>query len=242
MISREAWRKYITRLTHIEKAAANDMLKFISAGGGLGSMTDTSLIDYAFALATKYGEASAAIAAEMYDAIAKVSGVSVPAAEVAETATFAQVKAEMVDKLALSLNDNLISSIPAKFAKQPASRTMLKNAKRDGAEYAWVPNGDTCAFCIMLASRGWGSGKDARGLDHIHTNCDCTYAVRFNGKGGVAGYDPDYYLGIYDDADGANWRDKLRTIRNEHDAENRDKINAQKRDAYALRQEALSGD
>ena len=32
---------------------------------------------------------------------------------------------------------------------------MLKNALRDGAEFAWVPNGDTCAFCMTLASRGW---------------------------------------------------------------------------------------
>ena len=46
-----------------------------------------ALINYGYAVATKYGEASAAIAAEMYDATAALAGASVPAAVPAETAT-----------------------------------------------------------------------------------------------------------------------------------------------------------
>ena len=50
-----------------------------------------ALIDYGYAVATKYGEASAAIAAEMYDATAALTGASVPAAVPAETATYGEV-------------------------------------------------------------------------------------------------------------------------------------------------------
>ena len=54
---------------------------------------------------------------------------------------------------------------------------LLKNAVRDGAEWAWVPHGDTCPFCITLASNGWqkASRKVLKGghAEHIHANCDC---------------------------------------------------------------------
>ena len=46
-----------------------------------------ALIDYAYALATKYGEGSATLACEMYEALAEVSGINVPSAMPAPTAT-----------------------------------------------------------------------------------------------------------------------------------------------------------
>ena len=89
---------------------------------------------------------------------------------------------------------------------QVGADTTLKNAERDGAQFAWVPHGDTCAFCIALASRGWQykSKKAMRNghAEHIHAHCDCEYAVRFDGKSTVAGYDPDKYLEEYYDANG----------------------------------------
>ena len=63
---------------------------------------------------------------------------------------------------------------------------------------------DTCAFCITLASRGWQHASKAalRGghAEHIHANCDCEYAIRFDGYSTVAGYDPEKYLRQYRDA------------------------------------------
>ena len=111
---------------------------------------------------------------------------------------------------------------------------MLKNALRDGAEFAWVPNGDTCAFCMTLASRGWqraskGAIKNGH-AEHIHANCDCTYAIRFDPEVNVEGYDPDAYLKAYRDA-GSD----VNELRRIHYAENRERINAQKRAAYAAR-------
>ena len=71
----------------------------------------------------------------------------------------------------------------------------------------------------MLASNGWqkASRKALKNghAEHIHSNCDCTYAVRFNEKTTVAGYDPEKYKAEYDDADGGNWREKLNSLRRE---------------------------
>ncbi len=113
----------------------------------------------------------------------------------------------------------------------------MKNARRDGAQFAWVPHGDTCAFCITLASRGWQYMSEAalKGdhADHIHANCDCEYAIRFDHSSTIAGYDPDKYLAMYKGAKGNSSQAKLNVLRREHYVENRDKINAQKRAAYA---------
>ena len=91
----------------------------------------------------------------------------------------------------------------------------------------------------MLASNGWqeASKKTIKGdhAEHIHANCDCTFAIRFDGKRNVAGYDPDKYREIYDNADGDTWQEKLNSIRRDEYAKNADRINAQKRDAYARR-------
>ena len=143
------------------------------------------------------------------------------------------------------------SSSATDAAVQPASvqdgaDNTLKNAARDGAEWAWVARGDTCAFCIMLASNGWQRASKAtrklidsggHAAKHIHNNCDCEFAVRFDGESGVAGNDPDRFRAMYDNADGRTWQDKVNAMRREQYAANRDEINAQKQAAYARRKE-----
>ena len=73
--------------------------------------------------------------------------------------------------------------------------------------------------------------------EHIHSNCDCDFSVRHNGRGGVAGYDPDKYLEIYESAAGRTPAEKINAMRRESYAENKEYINAQKRAAYAARKE-----
>ena len=123
--------------------------------------------------------------------------------------------------------------------------TTMKNALRDGAYWAWIPHGDTCAFCLMLASNGWqrASKKAIKGghAEHIHANCDCTYAISFNGKGTVEGYDPDKYKAMYDNAEGNTWQEKLNSMRRQQYAENAPTLRAQKNAAYAARREREKG-
>ena len=165
----------------------------------------------------------------MYEATAAAQGVIVPTAEVADLPDYGEV-AKAVKGTQKKSPNNIPGTI-ARLVKQVGADTTLKNAERDGAQFAWVPHGDTCAFCITLASRGWQymSKKAMRNghAEHIHAHCDCEYAVRFDGKSTVAGYDPDKYLEEYNNAGG-----DINAMRNK---ENKEAINARKRELYAKR-------
>ena len=147
------------------------------------------------------GEGSAELAAQMYDAIAAAEEVFVPTAEPAATASYGEV-ARMVNGTRTSPPQ--LQSGVSRLVKRAGADTTLKNARRDGAQWAWVPHGDTCPFCITLASRGWqtASAKTLKRdhAEHIHSNCDCEFAVRFRSGTNVAGYDPEKYLKQYRDA------------------------------------------
>ena len=86
--------------------------------------------------------------------------------------------------------------------------------------------------------RSEASSKVLKGghAEHIHANCDCEYAVRFNDSTTVAGYDPEQYLAAYRGAEGRTYQEKLNALRRAHYAGNRKKITAQKRAAYLERQ------
>ena len=237
-ISTKDWKNYIQKLSALDEKAGELMQEWIRKNG----FGDTkALTDYAYAVATKYGEGSASLAAAMYDAIAEVSGKFIEAAEVAATPAYGEVAKTVNGTLKSSQNPNTISNAISRLVKRTGADTMLKNAERDKAQFAWVPNGDTCAFCIALASRGWQdmSSKALKGghAEHIHANCDCTYAVRFDKKSGVAGYDPQKYEDMYYGAEGSTPQERINSLRRMRYAERKDVINAQKRAAYAVASE-----
>ena len=237
MISKDKWQKYIQKLAAIDERAGELMRQYINTHG---LQDNNALIEYAYALATKYGEASSELACEMYDLMAEAQGAIVPAAVPAETATMEEVaKGMMYGKYH---SPSQIPSIVSRQVRQAGADTMIQNAIRDRAEWAWVPSGDTCAFCITLASRGWqtASKKVLKGnhAEHIHQNCDCTFAIVFNSKGKKmydAVYDPDKYADMYYGADGRTPTDKINAIRRAKYQQNKDYINAQKRDVYQAR-------
>ena len=218
----------MARLARLNQSAGQLMADYIAAHGT--GDTDT-LIAYAHALVTKYGEGSAELACQMYDALAAAARAGVPAAEPAEPASHGEI-ARMVQ--ATKASPPQMQRRVSRLVKRAGADTTLKNALRDGAEFAWVPQGDTCAFCLTLASRGWQKASQAaiKGghAEHIHANCDCEYAIRFDGASTVAGYDPEKYLKQYRDA-GSD----VNALRRVNYARNRERINAQKRAAYAAR-------
>ena len=231
-ISRKIWNAYISKLRAINDKAVAEMWAWLDANGIENA---DAMIDYAFVLSTKYGNASAAMAAEMYDAAVELSGMIYPAAVPAEPATIGEV-AKAVVGTAKTGNPEIISGAVGRLVKMAGVDTTMQNALRDGAEWAWIPVGDTCAFCITLASRGWqkASKKAIKGghAEHIHANCDCTYAIRFDSSSDVEGYDPDKYLAMYDDQSGNDPDAKINSLRRRLYAENREEILAQKRSAY----------
>lgn len=224
-ISQKDWARFRDRLRQLSDKASGEMLRWIQSKGGIEAIDRQLLIDYAYALATKYGEASATLAADMYDAVAALSGAAVPEAMVAETASIGDVGKAVNGALKFSVNEEYISGVVGRFVKQSSQDTTLQNVLRDGAQFAWIPAGDTCAFCLTLASRGWqkASKKAIKGghAEHIHSNCDCAYAIRFNERTDVEGYDPDEYKKMYYGAEGSSPQDKINAMRREAYAKNK---------------------
>lgn len=229
-ITEKTWVEYIDRLSRLNEEAGQKMADYIASHG---TQDVDRLIAYADALVQKYGEGTAELACQMYDAVAQASGVTVPPAEPAAPADYGET-AKMVN--ATRQSPPQLQGGVRRLVKRAGADTTLKNAIRDGAEWAWVPHGDTCPFCLTLASRGWqkASAKALKGghAEHIHAHCNCEYAIRFDSNTTVAGYDPDKYLEQYNAAGG-----DINAMRRAQYAENRDVINAQKRAAYAARKE-----
>lgn len=222
----------------MNRKAADLMTQYVQKNG-LDNMDD--LIQYAYALSTKYGEAAAALACQMYDQTAEAVKAGVPRAEPAVTATYSETAAAVNGTLKQSSLPESIGSSIGRLVKQTASDTTLKNARRDHAEFAWIPSGDGCAFCQMIASNGWKPATKATvsgdHAGHIHPNCQCEFAIRFTSDGGVSGYDPDKYKQNYINAEGNTSKEKVRSIERDQYAKNKDAINARKREEYARRME-----
>ena len=235
-ISSKSWKSYIERLSRIDRKAASAFADWFREHPD----ADTDdLLNYAFYTSDYYGNAASGLACEMYDEVAVASRKTLPPAEPARTATYGEVAKAVMGRLLTTQDPDAVGSVVGTKVKTVGLDTLLKNSLRDGAEFAWIPSGDTCAFCIMLASNGWqrASKKALKNghAEHVHNNCNCTYAIRFDKDTEVEGYDPEYYKDLYDNAEGSNWMDKVNYMRRRQreDPIIRDRINAQKRAAYA---------
>ena len=240
VVSLQTWEKYVGRLRKCSETAADKVLEFWEANPPVTARDWQALIGFLYDVQQKYGEAAAEASCEFYEAVADAYGKRVLAAIPAPTASYGETAAA-VRAAGSAGNGKLVANVADRLVKRAGVDTVLNNAERDGAEFAWVPHGDTCAFCITLASRGWQK-QSARGKNghasHVHANCDCTYAIRFGGRGGVEGYDPNEYYEKYKNASASNNpSDKINAMRRANYAENADEINAQKRAAYSARKE-----
>lgn len=249
-VTKAQWNKYISRLRQINDKAAEEFREFILKKGGYEAIERDVLIDRAYWISTKYGEASASLTASMYDAIAELSGAAVPAALPAETATYSEVAKTVNGIIKNTGNPNILSQGIGRLVKMAGTDTMLANAYRDrprsrgrgkqrasGAQVAWIPSGETCAFCLMLAARGWQNQTiwaAEHHSEHIHANCDCTYMVRFNEDLDVEGYYPEKIQEYYEEC-GDNRKERLREMRRDYYADNKDHINELKRLEYKER-------
>ena len=207
---------YIATLRDVNQTAADKIIAYIDKYG----LSDTkALIDYSYAIVSTYAEAAGAWAAEMYDAIGLLEGKYLPPAEIADIANYGDVAKAINGTLKHSENAGEIAGAATRWVKMASADTMLNNALRDGAQFAWVPHGDTCAFCLTLASRGWqyASKKALKGghAEHIHSNCDCQYMIRFDEHSNVEGYDPDRYLSMYRNAEGRTPQERINSMRRE---------------------------
>lgn len=243
MLNRRSWDRYTARQAAQREAAAEEVEDFVIKSAK--TLTKAAIVRKAAQAAVKHGRAAAALACVWYEHVAMEAGADVPKAVPVVVANHGRIGA-MVDKAAPMLAAGAVDEYAkacgvaaANEVKRSDSRTMLSNARRDGAQFAWVPQGgETCAFCITVASNGWTyarKGTIESHADHIHPNCQCEFAIRFGEDGGVAGYDPKYYEGKYDAADGRNSKDKINALRRENYEKHKDEMRAYQRERYAIR-------
>lgn len=240
IISQAEWIKYINKLSKIS-SAAGDMMKLWVEVNGLDDRN--ALIDYAHAVITKYGEGSAELSCQMYDAIAEMEGKYVEAAIPADIPTISETAKAINGALKQSPTGQLVESVVQRLVKRTGADTTLNNAIRDKAQFAWIPHGDTCAFCITLASRGWQNAskkalKDGH-AEHIHSHCDCQYAIRFDSKTQIEGYDPQVYQDMYYSHEGKP-QEKINAMRRENYSKHKEEINYNKRLNYEQRKPQLN--
>lgn len=235
------WQEYIDMLAKINQKAVEEMQAFVEING----LEDRKkIIDFAYSIITKYGEAGSELACQMYDAIVELEiasdmaimfGEAVPAS----TPTYAEVAKAINGSMKQSPSGQLLEGVIVRQIKMCSADTMLYNGLRDGAQFAWIPHGDTCAFCLTLASRGWQNISEKalkKGhAEHIHGNCDCTYAIRHDHFTDVEGYDPYALEKMYYEASDGSPKDKINAMRRKQYQLNRNDILEQKRRAYAIR-------
>lgn len=217
MLNEANFMAYVRKMHQLNEIAAQEMQAYIDQ---FGFDNMTYLVTKAYQIATKYGEGTSSLATLLYDYLAEHQGAKVPPAVPAPTATLDETWGAVQGSL--NEGEGKVADAVSRLVKQAGADTIQQNAARDHAEMAFVPVGQTCAFCMMLASRGWEYvGRNAKShAAHIHANCDCQYIVRFNSSEGVEGYDPNRYKKIYYDADpSGNWKDKLNAMRRDIYAE-----------------------
>lgn len=246
-VTDKAWRQYTKRLEAQRDAASKDAYDWVMRHADADGVDMRACRKMMVTASMYHGRATSALAASWFDQVAEVEKADAVKALVVNDAPDVRAK-----RMAIASNRSLpkllagdvegfataIAAAVAADVKRQATNTIVFNAAKNGAEFAWIPGGDeTCAFCIALASNGWqrASKESALGAhaDHIHDNCMCEFAIRFNDDTSYSSYDADKYAQMYEDADGRSSKDKINSMRRDLYAENKDKINAQHRERYA---------
>ena len=243
-ISERAWRNYIDGLDWVDKRVKNAVLGYLATHEVDSRNGRDAFIEFCYGLVTKYGEAATEFACEMYDAISELENAGVDPAEPAETATYSDVAKAVNGTMKNLLRAEVVAAAMGRLVKLAGQDTTLKNAVRDNAYYAWIPLGDTCAFCLGIAAEGWkrASERALKGghAEHIHGNCNCAYSIKHNKETDYRFYKPEAYEAIFENAEGDTKEEKLNSVRRIAYQHNKDRINAQKRSNYEKSKELES--
>ena len=249
-VSGKAWEGYTRRLEAQRKAAYDDAYEWVMRHGrkaGIHRMMVEAAIFH--------GKATSALAASWFDQMARAEKAdTMKAVAVNDSAKLRKRRMAICENKAAPKWDagdregfaRAIASAVAADVKRQATNTVMLNAQKNGAEYAWIPGGgETCAFCIALAANGWQPAAKATAMgdhaDHIHDNCMCEFAIRFNEDTQYGSFDAEKYAQAYEGAEGRSSADKINAIRRDLYAENKDRINEQHRERYAAMHSASDG-
>ena len=176
-----------------------------------------ALLEFLPILSDEYGNVAAVAAAEWYESVRKGVLGGTFAASLGDPIGRDQVQGTVRWAADGLFSENptatldLLSGSLQRFVTYSSRVTVARNAARDPRKprFARVPTGaKTCAWCTMLASRGfvYASKKTAGDLGHgagddFHDDCDCQVVVEWDRhQHHIDGYDPDAMYAQYMEA------------------------------------------
>lgn len=179
--------------------AKRDLERFLATLGNPSPLELKRELEWFFpAVIAEYGDVAGVIAADWYE---YMTGEY---ATLAEEDPPDRVLARMRWGIGPAFEDNQAQAlanlqlIADELVKRFGRDTVMQSAIRNGRRFARVPQGShTCAWCLMLASRGFAyrSASHAGRFAKFHGDCDCQIVMD---DGRIPeGYDPDSLYGMY---------------------------------------------
>lgn len=193
----------------LKEAAIDEFMEYVYEG-----MTIDELIDAATAVAAKFNYLGYELGAQWYDLCSELAGIDAEPAELPEMDVEA-IKGRANAAVSNAPDSSTVGQVFNYFLQNEIQKSIRMtgdaNLWRDyerglaGGRWARVPVGDTCAWCLMLASNGawYLSEETAIGANpgHYHDGCNCI-AVYHADADSIQGYKAlEQYKSMYYEAD-----------------------------------------
>ncbi len=168
------------------------------------------LIEFVPQLVREYGDVAATAAAEWFeqvrfDAVGPYNATTVNATDAAQVQGTVRYAAGNLFTDNPSAMLSLVAGGVQRYVLASQRGTVARNVQQDPSKprFARVPTGaKTCAWCTMLASRGFVylTSRTAQEPDHYHDDCNCQAVAEWEAdQHYITGYDPDAMYAKYQD-------------------------------------------
>lgn len=196
------------RLVAMARADLEELVKRIDFSNA--GLARDALLEIVPDLVREYGDIAASVAADWYEEVRAAAGVaSAHTATLSAGVDVAQVQGSVRWAAGSLWGENptealaLLNGAMQRFISYSTRDTIARNVAGDRSKprYARVPSGaTTCAFCEMLASRGFVyHSKQTAGMRRdFHDDCNCQIVVEWDADvHHIDGYDPDAMFARY---------------------------------------------
>ena len=190
----------------LREAALAEFMEYVYDG-----MDADEMAEAAANVAAKYSRMGCELGAQWYDICSEAAGLDVEPAEYEDvdidalTERAHSVVARPGDSKATL--DMFLQNAIAESIRATGYANLWRDYRRGmaGGKWARVPVGDTCAWCLLLASQGaWYISEESalgKHAGHYHDGCDCV-AVYHADAESIAGYSAlESYKAAYYDAE-----------------------------------------
>lgn len=146
-----------------------------------------------------YGLAAQTLAGQWYEYCEQLATQQEPMQAVGDTDQHSVIPAvnEQIDRLfdhtideqrlIQAVQSVITESVKQRAADEIGARAMEAKGRGKRVGFARVPVGDTCAYCVMLASRGFDYISEKTAARASHDGCDCV-VVPFHNADTIPGY------------------------------------------------------